>query len=101
MSTWTKEELRTLLDSEFILNNKAFTAGRRNDDMVDSMCICYALDIDWYDEVWDKIAGRYTKQECQAILNHAERVAKWLESKRAHTPFQPGHDDIMSYAINY
>ena len=98
---YTDADLRTILDSDFIINPLAFTTGRRTDDMVDSMCICYALDIDWYDEVWNKIAGRYTKQECQAILNHAERVSKWLENKKAHTSYQPGYDDIMSYAINY
>ena len=45
--TWTKEELKDILQHDFIENPKAFTSGRRNDDMVDSMCICFALDEEW------------------------------------------------------
>ena len=44
---YTKDELREILDKDFMQNENAFAPGGTNDDMVDSMCICFALDEDW------------------------------------------------------
>lgn len=44
---YTDKELRAILDNDFVGNPNAFIPGRTNDDMVDSMCICFALGIDW------------------------------------------------------
>ena len=43
MAAWTKKDLKQVLQEDFIENWDAWSAGRRNDDMVDSMCICFAL----------------------------------------------------------
>ena len=100
--TWTKEELKDILQHDFIENPKAFTSGRRNDDMVDSMCICFALDEEWTEmyakrtdncDVDDDYFDKY-------LSDHYERVKSWLEDKE-QCGFNRGEYDIMAYAINY
>ena len=101
--SWTKEELRKILQDDFIENSEAFTEGRRNDDMVDSMCICFALDEEWT-EMFAKHADNFgIKNEHyfnKYLSDHYERVKNWLETKEA-SGYVRGEVDIMSYAINY
>ncbi len=107
---WTKEELEKILQEDFIDNYYAFDGGRRNNDMVDSMCICFALDREWT-EMWAKHVDNYEENYKNAygggkaffdkfLKDHYERVKKWLEQKEA-AGYKRGETDIMKYAINY
>lgn len=104
---WTKEELKNILQLHFIEEPFAFTAGRRNDDMVDSMCICFALDEEWTEMYAKHVDNCYTGfgsvvsvRDWKYIEPHYERVKKWLEQKEANG-YKRGEFDIMSYSINY
>lgn len=112
---YTKEELREILQKDFIEDPFAFTSGRRNNDMVDSMCICFALDEEWT-EMYAKHADNYVEHSDHApnsqnglpfnyfdifLKEHYERVKKWLEDKENISGYNRGETDIMDYAINY
>ena len=53
------QDLRDILENDFMTNPNAFGPGRTNDDMVDSMCICFALGEDW-DEFFKKFVELHT-----------------------------------------
>ena len=111
---YTKDELREILDKDFMQNENAFAPGGTNDDMVDSMCICFALDEDW-DQFFNKwlllhteiskgrawIHNRYEQSEVARIQEHHDRVDKWLYNKWICNHYQRGETDIMTFAINY
>ena len=103
--SWTKEELKEILQKDFIDNQDAFITGRRNNDMVDSMCICFALDEEWT-EMYAKRADNFLLKDDGAeyfdkyLVDHYERVKKWLDQKEANG-YVRGEVDIMNYAINY
>ena len=111
---YTKDELRKILDEDFMQNENAFAPGRTNDDMVDSMCICFALDEDW-SEFFNKwmlrhidiingaayLHGFKCKLEKIRIEEHQGRVDKWLYNKWICNHYQRGETDIMTFAINY
>jgi len=104
MGYWTKEKLKKVLEEDFLNNPNLFGPGRRNDDMVDSMCICHALDEEWtefyakWGDNW--ITGKENFYFDKFLADHYERVKKWLDAKEAHG-FNRGEDTIMGYAINY
>ena len=102
--TWTKEELKDILQYDFIENPKAFTNGRRNDDMVDSMCICFALDEEWT-EMYAKHCDNFPEHDGRYydfyVREHYERVKNWLDAKEDMSSYNRGEDHIMVYAINY
>ena len=127
---YTKKEIEDILENDFLLNPKAFSAGRTNDDVVDSMVMCFACDREWtelfakwvenYEIVHDGqeyIDHRVNKleenpyygskyipfkeYEIKRILEHYERVNSWLMNKELE-----GHErgilyPIMEYCINY
>lgn len=101
---YDRGELLTILDSDFILNPDAFTAGRRNDDCVDAMCICHALgDKHFYEDVWLPHAKECNLDEDyyrSFVLPHVERIDDWLAKKSA-AGYSRGSDKIMTFAINY
>ena len=101
---YDRGELLTVLDSDFILNPDAFTAGRRNDDCVDAMCICHALgDKCFYEDVWlphAKACNLDDEYYRKFVSEHASRIYGWLDKKEAEG-YQRGSDKIMTFAINY
>ena len=115
--SYTKEELHEILEKDFMEEPNAFGPGRTNDDMVDSMCICFALDEDWDQFYTDwlavhieiingeeyihglKLQGRFG--EDARIQEHHERVDKWLYNKWICNHYNRGEDAIMTFAINY
>jgi len=101
--SFTKEQLKEILQEDFINNPDAFTAGRRNDDVVDSMCICHALNEEWT-EMYAKHADNFADHDQdyfnKHVKEHYERVKEWLDDK-AVRGYEPGYIDIMCYAINY
>lgn len=103
MDAHTKEELKSYLQNEFIDNPNAFIAGHRNDDMVDSMCICFALDEEWtemYAKHSDNFVVHGSDYFKEYLEDHYERVKDWLDNKEA-SGYNRGETDIMNYAINY
>ena len=128
---YTKEELERILENDFLLNPMAFSPGRTNDDVVDSMCICFAIDREWtelfakwvdnyeteHDGVeyishfprthevkpreWNSAMVPEKDREIERILEHYERVKQWLEGKEKHGNYIRGEHDIMGYSINY
>lgn len=101
--TWTKEELKEILQKDFIENADAFTSGRRNNDMVDSMCICFALDEEWT-EMYAKHCNNFEDHDGDYydlyVGEHYERVNNWLEAKE-DIGYERGDMLIMNYSINY
>ena len=128
---YTKTDLEHILEKDFLLNPKAFSPGRTNDDMVDSMLICFILDREWT-ELFAKWVDNYTitgmngeeyfersavklsdkEPEIKRILEHYERVKKWIEGKVevqnrlfADKPelinWKPGNCSLMDWSINY
>lgn len=101
---WTKDELEEILQKDFIEEERAFASGRRNDDMVDSMCICFALDKEWT-EMYAKHADNFPEHDQgyfdRYVCEHYERVKNWLESKEASGLYTRGEPSIMVYSINY
>lgn len=97
MNKYNKADLRTILDSDFILNPDAFKPGRRNDDAVDMCCIAWCLNMNPYD-VFDtiKIHHAWIYVQEKAAKEHVDRVMKYLPKwgKR-------GTMEAMDYAINY
>lgn len=65
MAQYDPQDLRDILKSDFLYNPHAFGPGRTNDDMVDSMCICFALGEDW-DEFFKKFVATHT------VVSHGE-----------------------------
>jgi len=59
MAQYNPQDLRDILENYFMQNPHAFGPGRTNDDMVDSMCICFALDEDW-EEMFKKFVDTHT-----------------------------------------
>jgi len=129
-SGYNKEELEHILENDFLLNPKAFSPGRTNDDMVDSMIICFALDRDWtelfakwvenyevvkdgvmyIDHRTDKVHENpyygsrwipFKNYEIERILEHYERVKRWLVDKEAGGYERGVLYPIMDYCINY
>ena len=101
---YDRGELLTVLDSDFILNPDAFTAGRRNDDCVDAMCICHALgDKYFYEDVWiphTKACNLDDDYYRKFVAEHANRIYNWLKAKE-DAGYSRGSDRIMVFAINY
>lgn len=97
MTAYTRLELKTILNNDFILNADVFKPGRRNDDAVDMCCIAWCLDKDPYD-VLDIIKLRrvWSSVQKDAAKEHVDRVMKYLPNwgKR-------GTMEAMDYAINY
>ena len=111
---YTKTDLEHILEKDFLLNPKAFSPGRTNDDMVDSMLICFALDREWT-ELFAKWVDNYTitgmngkeylersavklsdkEPEIKRILEHYERVKGWLEDKEKYTDWERGDLEIV------
>ena len=127
---YTKEDLEEILERDFLLNPAAFISGRTNDNVVDSMVICFALDREWlelfakwvenYEVVKDgvmyidhrinKIQENpyygssfipFKEYEINRILEHYERVKHWLEDKEAGGYERGVLYPIMDYCINY
>ena len=70
MTQYTAIELEAILENDFLLNPKAFSPGRTNDDMVDSMLICYVLDREWT-ELFAKWVDNYTEPHgAYDYINH-------------------------------
>lgn len=109
---YTKEGLKNILNN-FLEDENTFAPGRTNDDMVDTMCVCFALDEDWdeFFNMWlfkhtevinneSYIHGFSTLQEIPRIEEHHERVSAWLDNKWMNEHYQRGEDNIMLFAIN-
>ena len=90
-----------LLD-DFVSNKAAFASGNRNDDVVDSMLMCYALRFDWETEVFEPwcIIAAPSEAEKFAIREHYDRVKDWIVGLEARG-YMPGDVDVMSFAINH
>lgn len=103
-SGWERDDLLEILERDFIDDPKAFTAGRRNDDCVDAMCICHALgDKYFYEDVWIPHAKKHGKDEFEYthyVQPHVIRIDDWLGDKSS-AGYVRGDFDIMDYAINY
>lgn len=104
MVAWTKDDLKKALEKDFLTNPCAFGPGKRNDDVVDSMCICFALDEEWTEMFakWCDERG-YDKDHphVKRVLEHYDRVKKWLDGKEASGHYKRGETDIMIFAIDY
>lgn len=97
MTAYDKAELRTILDSNFLLNKDVFKPGRRNDDAVDMCCIAWCLDRDPYDVFVNiKLCHDWSHAQVEAAKEHVDRVMKYLPNwgKR-------GTMEAMRFAINY
>lgn len=99
---WDKEELKNILQRDFIENVDVFNAGHRNDDVVDSMCICFALDEEWTEMYAKWVDNHHIDEDyfSHHLKTHYERIKKWLEDKEA-CGYTRGELDIMNYSINY
>lgn len=104
MTAYTPEELEKILEDDFINNPYAFTSGRRNDDVVDAMCICFALNKHFYEDVWleheVRTPSKNNEYYTMFVEDHVVRVKKWLDGKE-NAGYIPGTTEIMGYAINY
>lgn len=104
MVAWNKDDLKKVLEEDFITDPDAFRPGKRNDDVVDSMCICFALDEEWT-EMFAKWCDENDLDEndpkVKCVLEHYDRVKKWLDGKEASGLYKRGETDIMIFAINY
>lgn len=130
---YTRQEMKDILEHKFLLNPEAFSSGRTNDDVVDSMILCFALEEEWT-ELFAKWVDNYTittqagqeyirhkpigigpqyssalwpekEGEIKRILEHYQRVNKWLLDKEANG-YTRGldeneHNEILNYLINY
>ena len=118
---YTKTDLEKILENDFLLNPKAFSPGHTNDDMVDSMLICFVLDREWT-ELFAKWVDNYSftgvngkeyierskiniqekDPEIDRILKHYERVNHWIDQKQTFGRWKPGDLSIFEdYNINY
>lgn len=97
MTVYNPADLKTILDSDYLLNPDVFKSGRRNDDAVDMCCIAWCLDMDPQDVLLDiKQRRNWTSHDYDAAKEHVDRVMKYLPNwgKR-------GTMEAMVYAINY
>ena len=78
MTEYTKGELEQILENDFLLNSKVFEHGRTNDDVVDSVLICAALDRPW-EEFFAKWLDNYTKKSGDGF--------EWIEHEPKFSPF--------------
>lgn len=98
MTAYDKAELKTILDSDFLLNPDVFKPGRRNDDAVDMCCIAWCLDMNPQDILLYIKTYHYdwSSHDYNAAREHVDRVMKYVPKwgKR-------GTMEAMDYAINY
>lgn len=97
MTQYNRADLKTILDSDFILNPNVFKPGRRNDDAVDMCCIAWCLDMDPQDVLSDiDDSHEWSINDYNTAKEHVDRVMKYLPNwgKR-------GTMEAMVYAINY
>jgi len=110
VAKYTKEDIKNILENDFLLNPKAFMSGRTNDDVVDSMLMCAAIEEEWT-ELFAKWVDNHTvvindieyinhtiekpgisalpgskykplkATEIPRIQNHYERVKKWIDNR--------------------
>jgi len=75
---YTKEELEQILEKDFLLNPRAFSPGRTNNDVVDSMIICFILDREWT-ELFAKWVDNYEEQHGEYwYINHWKGIEKQI-----------------------
>ena len=94
---WEKQELKDILDKDFMNERHAFYPGRRNDDAVDFSIICWCLGLDpmqKFDELCKQHGFSIT--DYSLARDHMERVALYLNTWGAK-----GTDEAMVYSINY
>lgn len=97
MTMYNRADLKTILDSDFILNPDVFKPGRRNDDAVDMCCIAWCLDMDpYYVLNIIKLRRAWSYAQENAAKEHVDRVMEYVPNwgKR-------GTMEAMVYAINY
>jgi len=117
---YEKEELERILEHDFLLNPHAFSPGRTNDDMVDSMLICFILEREWT-ELFSKWTDNYqvsvgdyeyinhtdfpidrvsvgnsyqcplASLEIERILGHYNRVKKWIQDREDRSEYRREH----------
>ena len=77
--TW-KETCEDMLE-RLQIDPTSFTSGRRNDDCVNALIACKALDINFYEwlEEWFGESNRF-------IDEHVERIEPYLEDWFQHGP---------------
>ena len=94
---WTADELKVILQKDFVEDERLFEHGRCNDDAVDMSIICWCLGED-IDELIDKIAidNKWTPEKYKNALGHLERVEPYLPKWGEY-----GKMDAMVYCINY
>ena len=95
---YDKSQLRTILDSDFVMNPIAFKSGRRNDDAVDLSIICWCLGINPYATLIaiEKEQGGWSIDDRHSINEHMNRVKPYLERWGTR-----GTMEAMAKAINY
>ena len=121
--SYTREEIKNILENDFLLSKTAFLPGHTNDDVVDSMLMCAAIEEEWT-ELFAKWVDAHTttdrlkvnkylhsssaEREIKRITKHYERVKKWMEKKGWLSPEwyeatteQERIDKLMGYTINY
>jgi hypothetical protein len=94
---YSEADLKNILDSDFILNPKAFGPGCRNDDTVNCMIICWCLGLEPIDVIGDiKVRHNWSPEQDAAVMEVVERVEPYLEGWGPR-----GTMASMAYAINY
>ena len=90
-------ELKDVIDRDFVFDDKAFQPGRRNDDVVDFLILCWCADIA-HRELLKAIAEKqgWSLAQIAAVEDHVERVEPYLEEWGDH-----GTMEAMAYAINH
>lgn len=91
------EDIPEVLERDFILEPKAFGPGRRNDDTVDFMILCWCTDVE-YRPLLGKIAETqgWSPQQKLAVEEVVDRVEPYLEDWGDR-----GTMEAMAYSINY
>lgn len=95
---YDKPQLRTILDSDFVMNPNAFKPGCRNDDAVDLSIICWCLNLEPYTVLLaiEKEQGGWSAIDRCGIEEHMDRVEPYLEKWGTR-----GTMEAMAKAINY
>lgn len=95
---YDKPQLRTILDSDFVMNPDAFKPGRRNDDAVDLSIICWCLNLEPYTVLLaiEKEQGGWSINDWRGIEEHMNRVKPYLDGWGTR-----GTMEAMAKAINY